>query len=398
MHPFFFTVIGAIFILSLVIVQLSLYGRAKKYLNLLLVIAIFGIVWYAFMYLMTNSGYIRNYPLLFNKGLPLYYLIAPCFYLYVRGSLNHVYSKFRKVDLFHFLIIIPAVISVLPYNLLDYSRQQEIVNKIASDIHFAFSSNKYIVQPWHWFTFPLSALIYSLLQFRLARQAVKKRLNSKTIRWVYLFTSICTLIFVGMLVINISILKDMNNAWFILHQSKLILLMCFCLLIFSLSFFINPELIFGFTKTVESGEHLPLVDSLKNNNTIHTVGSSTIERAKHKIIDENLVHQVELFMIEKEIFRQNGLTLSDLASLLNVPSHKLSDLFNNYYQLNFNTYINNLRITYIKNRLDRGDWKQLTLEAIATDAGFASRNTFFVAFKKAMDKTPSAYLSDLKNA
>jgi len=65
-----------------------------------------------------------------------------------------------------------------------------------------------------------------------------------------------------------------------------------------------------------------------------------------------------------------------LALLIEAPSHKLSDLFNHHYKLNFNTYINNLRIHYIKKRLGAGEWKQFTLEAIAKDAGFSSRNTF----------------------
>lgn len=392
MHPFFFTVIGAIFILSLVIIQLSLYGGSKKYLNLLLATAIFGIAWYALIFLMTNSGYIRNYPFLFNKGLPLYYAIAPCLYIYVRGSLSIEHAKFRKTHLLHFLIVIPAVISVLPYNLLDYPAQLEVVRKIASDVKFAFSEHKYIVEPWHWFTFPISAIIYTGLQFKLARAASRKKSNTKIVNWVYLFSSICLTIFIGMLIVNVLILKNLNRVWFILHQSNIILLLCCCLLLLSLSFFINPELIFGLRKT----DRLPESQVLSTSEDKSDINA--LEKTKAKMVDENLVQQVETFIIEKQIFRKNGLTLSELASQLDVPSHKLSDLFNNHYQLNFNNYINNLRLVYIKERLDSGAWKQLTLEAIALDAGFSSRNTFFVAFKKSTGKTPSTYLKDLKKA
>ncbi|WP_316736110.1 helix-turn-helix domain-containing protein [Pedobacter aquatilis] len=388
MHPFFLTVIGAIFILSLIVILLWIYGRDKKYLNALLGVAICGTAWYAMIFLLTSSGNIKNYPLLFNKGLPLYYAIGPCFYLYLRGELKPQFSKFNKKHLLHFLIVIPAIISVIPYNLLDIEQQQQVVSRVATDVHYAFSTDKYIVQPWHWFTFPLSALIYSILQLRLTYIIAKQKQRIKVIRWAYLFSGLLAIIFLGMLLLNVAILRNANNAYFMLHRSPLILSLALTLLLLSLSFFLNPEAIFGFAlKPV--AETAPIGDDL--------IEPLPTEKRKAKPIDEKLIEQVEHHVIEKQTFKQVGLTMSELASQLDVPNHKLSDLFNNHYQSNFNNYINNLRIEYVRERLDSGDWKQYTLEAIALEAGFSSRNTFFVAFKKVMDKSPSAYLSALKS-
>ena len=222
------------------------------------------------------------------------------------------------------------------------------------------------------------------------RAASRKKSNAKVVNWVYLFSGICLTIFIGMLIINVLILRNLNRVWFILHQSNMILLLCCCLLLLSITFFINPELIFGL-RQVDRPQESQVQSTKEDKSDYHIV-----EKTKSKTVDDKLVQQVEAFINEKQIFRKNGLTLSELASQLDVPNHKLSDLFNNHYQLNFNTYINNLRIIYIKERLDSGVWKQLTLEAIALDAGFSSRNTFFVAFKKFTGKTPSNYLNDLK--
>jgi len=386
LHPFFLTVIGAIFILSLVVILLWLYGQNKKYLNALLATGICGLAWYAMIFLLTSTGNIKFYPLLFNKGLPLYYAIGPCFYLYLKGELNPEFSKFKKKHLLHFIIIIPALISVMPYNLLDIEQQQLIVNRAAKDIHYTFSTAKYIVEPWHWFTFPLSALTYSILQIRLTYIFARHKRNIKTIRWAYIFSGLLTLIFSGMLVLNIAILRNANDAYFILHRSPLILSLALTFLLLSLSFFLNPETIFGLATKSDnfniSGSDL---EDITNS-----------EKRKTRPVDEKLIEQVEHRIMEKEIFKQAGLTMSELAAQLDIPNHKLSDFFNKHYQSNFNTHINNLRIAYIKKRLDSGDWKQYTLEAIALEAGFSSRNTFFIAFKKVMDKSPSAYLAGLK--
>ncbi|MCZ4223815.1 helix-turn-helix domain-containing protein [Pedobacter rhodius] len=393
MNPVFLGVIGAIFIFSVVIVKLFLYGHHKRQLSILLSISVTGIIWYALIYLLTNSGEIRNYPSLFNKGLPLYYLIAPCLFLYIRGSLNESFSELRRKDFLHLILIIPAILDVLPYNLLSNAEQQIIVDRIATDLNFAFSRSRYIVNPLHWLAFPASACVYTCLQVNLIHKASKTRsINHKNVIWLYFFTAICGLIFFGILAIDFSVLNNVHKAWFMLNESNLVFLLCFCLLTLSFLFFLNPEFIYGLNKTglirvikePQIGEKI--IPNLKSEKTDF----------KARKVDDNLIGLLENFINDKQIFRQAGLTLSEFASLINVPNHKLTEVFNQHYKVNFNSYINNLRIEYVKERLDSGDWKQFTLEAIAKEAGFSSRNTFFLAFKKATGSTPSVYIANLK--
>ena len=393
LHPVFLSVVGAIFILGLVIVKLSLFGREKSYLNLLLTTAIAGIMWYALIYLLTNSGYLRQYPFLFNKGLPLYYLIGPCFYLYIRGSLNPAHLAFKKNDLLHLIIIIPAIISIIPYTIASQAQQQWVVDQVANNVRFAFSDSKYIVGSWHWFAFPLSAFIYTVMQLKLTVNTAKqKKHDPKVIRWIYMFTTVCGIIFLGMIAVNLTVLGNLNDTYAILHSSKLVLSLCLCLLFLSGLFFINPAFLYGFVQanTLSGNENVTLKRKSKP--------LEEFESIRVNMYDNTLVVCVENYINRTEAFRKTGFTISELASALEVPNHKLSDLFNNHYQLNFNTYINNLRIEYVKERLEAGEWRQFTLEAIAQDAGFSSRNTFFLAFKKVMDTTPSNYLTMLKQA
>lgn len=393
MHLVFIAIIGSIFILLLVIVKLLLFGGDKRYLNLLLSTAIIGVIWYDFVYLLTNSGLVAQYPVLFNKGLPLYYLIAPCFFLYIRGSLNSTKATFKKSHLWHFLIVIPAVISIIPYNLADAATQQWVVNQVQKNVSFAFSDNKYIVSSLHWFAFPLSALFYSAIQLRMAILAARKRLVEKAkTNWIIAFTIICCIIFLGMIAVNLTVLANFDEAWNILKSGKLVSALVVCLLLLSGSFFVNPTLIFGFVpeKAVNppvAGEIAPA--QVKPDSDFQAIGA--------KMYNDAQVEKVETFMAETQIYRKTGLTVSDLASMLDIPNHKLSDLFNNHYKLNFNTFINNLRVQYVRERLEGGEWKRFTLEAIAQDAGFSSRNTFAVAFKKTTGVTPSNYITILQN-
>lgn len=419
MHPIFLIVVGAIFIFFIVISQLFIYRDNKRYLNFLLSVAILGIMWYGMIFLLTNSGHIKHYPLLYNKGLPLYYLMAPCFFLYFRGSLQAGHSAFRRSHLYHLIPVIPALISIIPYNLLNRVEQRKVVEQIVNDIGLLFNPSPYIVGEWHWLVFPLIACGYCVAQLLVIRNAQRSgRFSVSNITWLYIFTAIWMLFFLSMLSVTFRIHYNVDEALYIFQNSKVVFFFCFCMLMLSFLFFLNPEFIYGLkrktddklegsnsggsTQKVISSELQCLedVDDLVDPFTVEVsdiVEDDSDKAIRYKQIDLELVMRIESFIIQKEVFRQSGLTLSELASLCDLPNHKLTELINGHYKMTFNNYINSLRIAYVKRRLDQGDWKLFTLEAIAFDAGFLTRNTFFVAFKKNTGRTPSSYVADLKH-
>lgn len=395
MHFFYLTLIGGIFIFSLIVVLLILFGQGRRYLNLLLCIGIAGIIWYAVIYLLTSTGYIRHFPELFNKGLPFYYLIGPCFYLYIRGTIYAQYASFRKIDLLHLLVTVPAICSIMPYCLLDDVGQQYVVDQIAKDQNYSFSGAKYIVGIWHWFAWPFTALVYIVLQYALIKNAVLSSfLTEKSKKWMYGITIICLVIFGMILTINIAVLFDRASATEILNSSNMVVFLCCCFLALGGAFFVNPNLIYGrFIAVEENTTHIQL----------DTEEETKIEKevvvpkpAQSVLPDFELIARLEEYLTESMLYLETGLTLSKLSVAADIPSYKLSELLNTHYEQNFNAYINVWRIKYIVQRLEVGDHKFFTLEALANEAGFTSRNSFFTAFKKQMGVSPSAYITTLK--
>lgn len=392
MHPILILIISSSTLLCLVIFKLVAYCKNGLYLNIALIISLSAVIWYGLIFILTNLGMIIRYPILFNKGLPFYYLIGPGIYLFIRGLLYPHFRKFRYTDLLHLALTVPAIMSIIPYNFASYAIQQWVVTKVSEDPSFAFSNSRYIVGSWHWFTFPLSALVYNFSQLGLIFKAAKKQLVPKSqILWLAIFTGISILIFGGMLGLNFNLLFSTENLGSILESGNLVFFVSASLLAFSASFFMNNELMFGLKKiNVEPEQAKP--QSIVSSNQ-----RPNFENIQIKMYDEKLTQEIERYIHENEIFRNEGLTVSELASMIRIPNHKLSDFFNNHYKVNFNSYINNLRINYAKQRLDEGDWKQFTLEAIAQESGFTSRNTFALSFKKTMGVTPSQYVSELKS-
>lgn len=400
--------------------QIFIHGKKNKYLNILLSISLFGIMWFVMIFLLTTSGDIQNYPFLYNKGLPLYYLILPSFFLYLKGSIDYRQSQFRIGHLWHIVPVLPALASIIPYNLLNADQQRQVVMEMVSDMKLLFNPNPYIVSNWHWIFLPTLACIYCIFIFTNIRKSQKSsNLPQKAVIWLYIYTAVLTLVFLCMLSATLKAQFDVNGPLRVFREGKFVFLGCLCIFILSLLFTISPEFMLGienrsanlpgFKESFPSGqpasnEHFETKETGKfipadNENGEIAPQEKANDRKNDtpiKIIDPVLVNKVETLMKQQEIFRQSGLTISELSSYCDVPNHKLSELFNIYYKRSFNAYINHLRIEYVKQRLAEGDWKRFTLEAISLDAGFVTRNTFIVTFKKITGCTPSAYISGLK--
>jgi AraC-like DNA-binding protein len=61
--------------------------------------------------------------------------------------------------------------------------------------------------------------------------------------------------------------------------------------------------------------------------------------------------------------------------------------------INFNTWKNDHKINFVIEQIIKGNNEILTLDALAKQAGFGSRTTFFNAFKQKTGLTPSEYLN-----
>ena len=91
----------------------------------------------------------------------------------------------------------------------------------------------------------------------------------------------------------------------------------------------------------------------------------------------------------KKMYLQEGLTLGDTANQMGISQRLLSDFLNNIYDMNFNSWINGLRIEEIQKQLASGT--KSSMAELAQMAGFADASAMSKAFKKITGETPSHY-------
>jgi AraC-like DNA-binding protein len=103
------------------------------------------------------------------------------------------------------------------------------------------------------------------------------------------------------------------------------------------------------------------------------------------------------FMEEQKPFVRSTLTLQELSDELRISAHNLSEVINTRLGKNFFDFVNGFRVKEVQERLVDPRFNNLTILAIAQDAGFSSKSTFNTIFKKVTETTPSEYRRQFQN-
>lgn len=87
-----------------------------------------------------------------------------------------------------------------------------------------------------------------------------------------------------------------------------------------------------------------------------------------------------------------------MSNLFNTNPKYLSQIIRESRNQNFNSYINQLRINYISNKLYSTTlYREYKISYLAEECGYASPQVFINAFRKETGMTPSYFINELKN-
>jgi len=104
---------------------------------------------------------------------------------------------------------------------------------------------------------------------------------------------------------------------------------------------------------------------------------------------DKIVQRLRELMEEDKIYRQFELKLDEVAAMLLITPHQLSELMNDYVGMNFSSYINQYRVDEARGLLVNSP-NQSTL-SIGLQVGFGSKPSFNTIFKQKTGMTPSEY-------
>ncbi len=130
-----------------------------------------------------------------------------------------------------------------------------------------------------------------------------------------------------------------------------------------------------------------------------------VKRPKTEISKSlNIPEETEKLLIRKldqfensTHFTKQEMSLASLASQLDTNTKYLSEIINTHKDKNFNSYINELRISYIIDKLKSNNtYLQYKISYLAEESGFSSHSSFATVFKSVTGISPTVFIDLLK--
>lgn len=305
------------------------------------------------------------------------FLIGPVFFFYVKTLLNRN-LKLTQKDFIHFL---PAIVYFM-YSLIVFIGDKLILD----EFYFYANGRDKDLDFWYQMAGLISMLFYLFMSLtyylsyrKLSLQEVSFA-DEVAFKWIKHFTIAFSLILVLRVLFFI-----LNPEWGA-FGSKYWYYLCFSILLMYIS-------ITGYSNTIKTTIKLDPNFLVK----FESSGNDKSGEAKNESEEALALHEwkdkiTHLFEAE-DIYKNPGLTLTDLANLLNTNRNIISKVINQEYKMNFNDFVNEKRAEAVIEKLKNGEHSDNTLLGIALDCGFNSKTTFNRAFKKHTGTTPKQFIA-----
>lgn len=374
---FILFIVGLIGLVTLSIILFSI--KSNKLVNFYLVL----IISFASIRMLLRSTYLLGLQNQISdfagayKTLLLYSL--PFFYLYFKSIVSDS-KRFNKKDLIHF--IFPLALFIVNLTFLNPE-------------NFTFG----LVRFFNLITCTFFAVFYFIKSYKLLKNNLwyKQQIihieHYKLIRnWTIFLFTICGILTLRLI---ISLAFETITSSELTGKTLTILQVSLWLIIF-LKILISPEILFGLPKLAEK-EFTQLHNNTFLLNNWH-IGEIDIANQQDRKLKEKvdakileLIDEIEFLAKEKHFFRNQKITIVEMANELNIPVSHLVYMFKYHCNLTFTEYKTQIKIEDAQQLIESGFLTINTLESLAIEVGFSSYNPFFTAFKKLVGKSPNDY-------
>jgi AraC-like DNA-binding protein len=326
-----------------------------------------------FLYLIFLSDHETLAAILIGHFFPIFLLLGPVLWFYVRGEITGELRIQRK-DLWHFIPFLLNVIQIIPYALKPWSYKL-IVASYLKTINTVGMQALHI--PWISFRayFSVRILIFFIYLIYCIRYFIKNLTNpllikaTWKIKWLKWFLS---LNLIANLFINLLTIAGITFSKASYPGTLGIIISSFFGTFLFVSTFLFPKILYG--------------NLIKNTTVANNLNPpSEIELADFaKILQKH---------IEGHEYVQVSFSKSKILADSGVSDRLFTYYFNEHLQSSFTQWRNTHRLDYSMKLISEGYLKNHTIESLAKTVGFQSRNSFATSFKAQFGSLPSEKIS-----
>ncbi len=362
---------------------MALFLKHKQLSVRLFCFSLFTLSYNTLLIFLFESRYLSQVPFLLRTPSILSYLTFPALFLYISFVLQNR-ERFYWSDLLHTIPAIVYIIDYSPLYLASNQYKQLVLERLYANPQQAlqYSEGWLIPSNIHYLARHIIALLYiGALGIMLARYRANNPEAVRQRRYIFNWMTTITVAYALFALMSIAetFIFPATYGWILMVINTLAVFA-----VISLLLFFNPAIIYGIPHIFK------VVRPANHESPTATISLPPELMAKLQIAFESYIDRKE--------YLQNDINLKKVARELKTQPHVLSSFLNQHYRMHFNELINYYRVQYIKTGMVNRQWENITLEAIAEQAGFNNRTTFLSAFKKFTGMTPSGFmLANTKN-
>lgn len=403
-----FIISGSSFLFLIFSVYLFATPNGNQLLNKLLGFCFFSVFANHMVYWLIITGNLVHFPFLLRIFAPTSYAAPAAFYLYVVCFINDR-TRLHRYEWLHFIPVAIAVIDILPWyfsSAIDWDTTTRDI--IAS--HHIFYTQKAGLIPTVYSNFirPVLYLVYLFFSWRvLYARGVFRKANRRSVGNRWLIFLLITLTISQFLISTIALLRIINQVTITPGGINfLIFILIHNLLLISVILFIiyQPRILYSyvFVSEIESGRmgftakkiEPPEAEVAKT----HEEELAPVTTKKSLLLTEREAAYKEAilkYMETEKPYLRSDFQISQLAQSLNIPAHHCSYVLNYLIGKNFRDWINSYRVNHFIQQYELKS-ETMTIEALASEAGFSNSATFYNAFKKEYIILPTDYFRQKK--
>lgn len=358
-------IVLGVFVIVLINSRSGRKTRANMFLSILLAALTFSIFHLRYAGDVITHFSVKAYSL----GDPTFLLIAPLLWFYVTELAGGTVT-FNARTLTHFIPFFIVIVSSLTFG--SFLKDTAITRVLDQHPRLSFTI--------FWMMMVIQFSAYQILihrKWREYQQLIQQEVSNTedvNISWVRFFTGV-------FLIVNLSFLASL---FAVIHLDVTDAVWKSVGVILSFSIFA-----LGYKGILQKEILFP--ESVAASQSVQKTASTEPITGP----DNSLIEKLQLYMKDEKPFLDPELSLSTLAKAIGINRNQLSQLINTGIGENFYDFINKYRVEEVKRLMVDPQKQNYNLLGMALEAGFKSKSTFNLIFKRFTGLTPSEYRKNI---
>lgn len=338
----------------------------------------------------------------YNHFTPLYLLLGPLLFFYVRGTLNDN-TKFSKIDALHFIPALIQLIGIVPYLFLAFADKIQFAEKVIGNSNdlkqirlniFYDPSVSYSLRVGSLFIYEIycAYLLFVKAPINSVGKEIPKKQFLLAYKWLIILILNLIIITICFTIITVESIRK-SPAYIFSNYQVLFTIIGICFFIMTFSLLLFPNILYGMPR-------IPEVRSSNNQNSSKNTPEIATLAAEEFMPEEDpffeLSKKIRDYITIEKPYLDPDFSLSSIALELQVPQNHVSYCINTLMNTKFYTLRADLRIDYAIELLQNNVSDILTIEAIGEKSGFKTRSNFYTAFKDKTGITPTEFIETQK--